>query len=332
MMITAFLVGLLSSFFFAITFVLNRQMDAGGGHWAFTSSLRFLFMAPMLLAVMVPGGRYKAVLRVMAAKPAPWFLWSTVGFGIFYICISAASSFGPAWVIASTWQVTIVAGILLTPLFNRQRVPFGQLVISLVILAGVVLVQTDGLAPAAQSGVAAGVAADAAHVDGVAREDVRASLTGALLVLVAAFAYPLGNRKMLQQFGDSVDAMGRVFGMTLASLPFWVVVSGSALAAGLRPTRGQLVQTAIVALSAGVIATYLFFRATGMVRNDPRHLAVVESTQAGEIVFALLGGVLVYGDRAPGAAGMAGLAVVLAGLCINAFYGAMYRSKEPAMR
>jgi hypothetical protein len=44
----------------------------------------------------------------------------------------------------------------------------------------------------------------------------------------------------------------------------------------------------------------------------------VESTQAGEVVFSLLGGVLVFGDRSPSALAMAGLAIVIVGIISNA--------------
>ncbi len=38
-------------------------------------------------------------------------------FWSFYAPLSFAGAFGPGWLVASTWQITIVAGILLTPFF-----------------------------------------------------------------------------------------------------------------------------------------------------------------------------------------------------------------------
>ena len=46
-------------------------------------------------------------------------------------------------------------------------------------------------------------------------------------------------------------------------------------------------QTFIVALFAGVIATVLFFWATDLVRSQPENLAAVEATQSGAVFFAL---------------------------------------------
>ncbi len=42
------LLGVLAALFFASTFVLNESMQVGGGHWAYSASLRFLFMIPFL--------------------------------------------------------------------------------------------------------------------------------------------------------------------------------------------------------------------------------------------------------------------------------------------
>ena len=48
--------------------------------------------------------------------------------------------------------------------------------------------------------------------------------------------------------------------------------------------RGLVFQSLCVALFSGVIATILFFKATDLVKENPRHLAVIEATQCGEVV------------------------------------------------
>ena len=145
----------------------------------------------------------------------------------------------------------------------------------------------------------------------------RDAVLGFVFMLVAAFAYPLGNRKMMELSGGRVDTLERLFGMTLCSMPFWIILAVIGFLTGSRPAAGQYAQTFVVALFAGIIATLLFFKATEMVRSDAGQLAVVESTQAGELVFALMGGVLVYRDTAPDLAGYIGLAVVVLGLLLN---------------
>lgn len=301
-MIRAFLLGLLASLFFAVTFVLNRQMGIVGGHWIWTASLRFFYMLPMLFLLLLPGRRYLRVMGEIRRDIAGWLLWSTVGFGIFYLFICLASTFGPSWLVAAAWQMTIIAGALLTPLLygksDRQthgRVPARQLLTAVVIVAGVVLVQIRYATLSDAGGVIAGF----------------------VCVLVAAFAYPLGNRQMMRLTAGRINTLERLFGMTLCSMPFWLALAAVGLALGLYPTVSQYQQTFVVALFAGVIATLLFFRATEMVRYDPGHLAVIESTQSGELVFALLGGVLVYHDTPPDLAGFVGLGIVVLGLVMN---------------
>jgi len=303
----AFFLGILASLFFAFTFVLNKQMQLGGGHWIWSASLRFFFMLPILFAMLLPRRKYRIVLAAIRRNIRGWIVWSTVGFGVFYLFICMAAEFGPSWLIAATWQITIVAGALLTPLFYkrddsgmataaRKKIPARQLLVSMIVLAGVILVQAN----------------QASTID-----DGKA-LAGFAFVLIAAFAYPLGNRKMMELAGDGIGTVERVFGMTLCSMPFWIVLSAAALMSGLKPDSAQYAQTFIVAIFSGVVATVLFFKATELVRENTRQLAVIESTQAGEVVFSLLGGVLFFGDQAPAAAGFAGVAIIVAGIILNA--------------
>ena len=51
-------------------------------------------------------------------------------------------------------------------------------------------------------------------------------LNSSLLILLATFSYPLGNRKMLEHCRhDGLTTSQRIFGMTLMSTPFWLCVS-----------------------------------------------------------------------------------------------------------
>ena len=292
----ALLYGILASLFFAFTFLLNHSMNLTGGYWMWSACLRYLIMLPILalLAWRLPGRGFGPVLAAVRDQPGAWLVWSTVGFGLFYLPLTLASVFGESWLVAASWQITIVAGILLTPLFGK-KLPFRSLLLSLVILAGIALLQLPNLAG----------------------NDVRGNCLALVPILVAAVSYPLGNRKMMEVCPAELDTIQRVLGMTLCSLPFWLA---TALAAWLRsgaPSGGQVAQAAVVALFSGVIATLLFFRATDLVKEDPRQLALIEATQCGEVVFTLLGGILVLGDSVPGPAGMAGLALIIAGMVMN---------------
>lgn len=287
--------GILGALFFAFTFIFNRSMNLSGGSWLWSASLRYLFSLPMLAVLVWRKGELTGVLSGIKKAPLTWLIWSTVGFGLFYGPLSLASIYGESWFVAATWQVTILAGLLLTPLFG-QRVPGKQLLMTLVILLGIILIQI----PYFGSGLGSGV--------------VRASL----LILLAAFAYPLGNRKMMVHCKqDQLSTTQRVFGMTLMSMPFWLLLSVFAgVGAGL-PSGGQILQSLIVAVFSGVVATLLFFEATNLVKHNHKQLAVVEATQAGEVLFTLLGGCLFLGDRLPSLLGFFGIAIVTIGIIGN---------------
>ncbi|GAE27434.1 membrane protein [Halalkalibacter wakoensis JCM 9140] len=143
------LLGILAAMFFAVTFVLNRSMELSGGSWMWSSSLRFLFMLPFFFFIVTFRNNGKEVLAEIKKNPIPWFVWSFFGFVLFYAPLTYAAAYGPGWLIAGTWQLVIVAGTLLAPLFFlqvqtaegmkrvRQKIPVGALCISLVILFGV---------------------------------------------------------------------------------------------------------------------------------------------------------------------------------------------------
>ena len=190
-------------------------------------------------------------------------------------------------------------GVLLTPLFGK-RIPVKQLTMSFVILAGIFLLQAPNLS-------AQGIGKNALAL---------------LPILVAAFSYPLGNRKMMQHCPAEMDTNQRVFGMTLASMPFWIAAAVIAWVRSGMPSSGQLLQSLGVALLSGVIATVLFFHATDLVKDNQRQLAVVEATQCGEVIFTLLGGILLLHDRVPDALGFLGIGLIVAGMILNSLLSA----------
>lgn len=292
----AFLYGLLASLFFAATFVLNRSMNLGGGYWMWSASLRYLFMLPMLFLLVWKQHGLREVLVEIRKNAAKWILWSTVGFGLFYLPLTMASLYGESWFVAATWQITIVTGVLLAPLFGK-KIPAKNLAWSAVILFGIFLMQ-------------------AAHFQELQSGGIWRALA---LILIAAVSYPLGNRKMMEICPDSITTPQRVFGMTLCSMPFWLIVSGIADTAHGLPESGQVLQSFFVALFSGVVATVLFFSATNIVRSDQRQLAFVEATQSGEVLFTLIGGILFLNDAIPTGFGFAGIAVIVFGMIGNSF-------------
>lgn len=284
--------------FFALTFILNRSMNLGGGYWMWSASLRYLFMLPMLWLLLRRQKAAAAVVKQIRCRPVVWLLWSTVGFGLFYAPLSMASCYGESWFVAATWQITIVAGVLLTPLFG-SRIPVKNLLFSAVILAGIFMLQLPHLESMESSG----------------------SLKALALILIAGVCYPLGNRKMMAHCPAGFSTTQRVFGMTLCSMPFWLLCSVYALFTHGLPSFGQVVQSVSVALFSGVVATLLFFEATNLVRHNPKQLAIIEATQAGEVLFTLLGGILFLHDSLPTKTGFLGIGIVVLGMLLNSLSG-----------
>lgn len=234
-----------------------------------------------------------------------WFYWTvagSIGFGVFYSLLSFSASFAPGWVIATTWQATILASPLVLLLFGR-RVPLKGMVFTSLIFIGIVMVT------AGQASVAS----------------MEKTLLGILAVTGAAVAYPLGNQMVWEARhstsarlprirGPAVDSsIGRVLLMVLGSIPFWVIVIG--VTSPPPPSVGQLITTAVVAVFSGVIATSLFLYARHHAAT-PYELAAVDSTQSAEVLFALVGEVVFFHAPTPGVVASSGIIAVIAGLIL----------------
>lgn len=307
-------IGVLSALFFAVTFVLNRSMELDGGSWLWSAALRYFFMVPFLFVIVAMRGGLSGMKREMTAAPRPFFIWSFVAFVLFYGPLTFSAGYSPGWLVAGTWQMTIVAGVLLAPFFTfqaktetgdlrtiRHRIPKASLIISLIILVGVVLIQIP-------------------HANSVSTKII---LLGTLPLVMAAFAYPLGNRKMMDLLGGRLDMFQRVLAMTLMTLPIWLVMALYAWATVGLPSTSQVVQSVFVAVSSGVIATSLFFMATDMVQHDQGKLAAVEATQSVELIFAMLGEMVLLSLPLPGALSLVGVLVIIGGMSLHSYQTAL---------
>ena len=123
-------------------------------------------------------GGFAPVWRALRAHPWVWLAWSGIGFALFCVCLTWAAAFAPAWLVAGTFQLTVIAGMLLAPLLYRDaraRLPRAALALGGVIVLGVAIMQ-------------------AGHFDGQLDRDAWLALAA---VTLAAFLYPLGNRAIL---------------------------------------------------------------------------------------------------------------------------------------
>lgn len=307
----AILIGIVSSLFFAVTFILNRSMELSGGSWLWSSSLRYFFMVPFLIGIVLIRGNMKELLHELKTNPVTWILWSTIGFGLFYAPLTFAAASGPGWLVAGTWQFVIIAGLLVVPFFYktvetkngmqrvREKIPVKGLIFSSLIFIGIILIQLQ--------------AAD----EGIGMEML---LVGILPVVVAAFAYPLGNRKMMQHCKNNFDTFQRVLGMTLATTPFWLIIAGIGGATVGLPSKDQVFQSFIVGISSGIIATVLFFFATELVKHDQSKLAAVEATQATQIIFVIFGEVLLLSAPMPTMYSFVGLIMIAGGMVLHSLF------------
>lgn len=301
-------VGILSSLFFSSTFVLNRAMSLAGGHWAWTSSLRFGYMLIFLLLLLLITQGKKALRQVWDVFFQHWLFWviaGSIGFGIFYSLITFSATYAAGWVIATTWQITILATPIVLAFFGRKVPAKGNLLI-LLIFAGILLV----------------------NFEHASITDIRTVMLSAIPVLIAAFAYPIGNQLVWEaRLGENKklphiehpileNGFARVLLLTIGSIPFWIILL--VWTNPPPPTSGQLLTTALVALLSGVIATTLFLY-TRHLCKQPYEIAAVDATQSMEVVFSLVGEIIFLRAVLPGPLGVAGVALTILGLIAYTF-------------
>ncbi len=295
--------GILASLFFSSTFILNRAMSLAGGHWVWTSSLRFGFMLVFLVLLLLVTQGKNALIQIKDVFRQHWIFWiitGSIGFGIFYSLITFSSTYASGWVIATTWQTTILATPLVLIFFGR-KVPTKGILLTLLIFAGIVLV----------------------NIEHAITTDIQTVLLGAMPVLIAAIAYPIGNQlvwevrlgehKKLPHIQHPIleNGLARVLLLTIGSIPFWIILL--LWTQPPPPSSGQLISTALVALLSGVIATTLFLYARHHCKQA-YEIAAVDATQSMEVVFSLLGETILLGGALPGTLGLAGIVLTIIGL------------------
>ncbi|MGO3896319.1 MAG: multidrug resistance efflux transporter family protein [Psychrobacter sp.] len=111
------------------------------------------------------------------------------------------------------------------------------------------------------------------------------------------------------------DAFNKVWLMTLGSVPFWLVL-GIVVHPELPDTK-QVFNTLLVALLAGVAATSIFLYAREKAETSSE-VAGVDATQASEVIFALIGGMLLLNSSLPSMMGLIGIALIIIGLILFA--------------
>lgn len=300
-------IGIVAAFFFSITFIVNEVMANAKGYWGYTAALRYLWMLPLMLIVNhYLGSNLARVLAIIKQNLMAWLIWSQVCFVLFYVPLSWAVDYLPGWLISATWQLTIIFGVLTTPLVKVTRpngqkqalkIPLASLPWMLVILLGVLLT----------------VAAFLYHL-----QHITPMLLAIGAIMFGAVAYPLGNRKIMAVVEPSMTATEKVLAMLLCSYPVWLLIAGLSYHQVGLPHMGQVINTFVVALSSGVIATVLFFKATQLAAHNMRELAAVEATQSMEVVFSVLLSLMFLGHALPTPSQLLGLTLMVGGIIMLA--------------
>ena len=297
-------IGLLSGLFFSSTFILNRVMSLEGGHWVWSASLRYAYMIlflivclPIFQGVRAPG----AVLRLFLAHWKFWIISGSIGFGGFYSLICFSADHAPGWIIATTWQFTIIASLIVLICFGKSF-PKKTWIFSLIVFIGVLTVNLS-------------------HLGSVNAKEM---LMGGFPVLIAAFCYPIGNQLVWEarqgnrylpriQSPYLENPFNKVLLLSLGSLPFWCVLV--LINAPPLPSNGQLINTALVALFSGIFATSLFLYARSKSKRASE-LAAVDATQSSEVIFAMIGEILILNAPLPNGIALSGIILVFIGLTL----------------
>lgn len=311
------LFGLLAGLFFSSTFVLNELMASQGGHWFWSASGRYIFMWLILsLIISLKHGlsTLHKLCQLFLNHVGFWCIAGGVGFGGFYAFLCFGADHAPGWVIAATFQFTSVASLIVLALFgeNLSKSVIGT---SLLIFTGVLIANLgEGL-----------------HDESISLGNLL--LLGALPALLSGFCFPIGNQlvwyaankaqnpsAMPSRLPNGVpsmtsplihSAMNKVWLLTTGSLPFWLVLG--LVIAPESPSSSQVINTFLVALLAGVIATSIFLFARSQASTGGQ-VAAIDATQASEMIFAIFGGMILLGSPAPSVLSLLGIGMVIFGL------------------
>lgn len=294
--------GVTASLFLSSTFIINSLIAGSGGYWAWTAALRSIFLIPILGLVVYFSKQLHPLLGALKQAPGVFIKWGIIGFGLLYTSLAIASLLSPGWMIAATFQINILAGILLAPFIypdNRKAIPRRPLLLSVIIISGVFVMQFEKMSQL---------------------HSATNALLSLILVLLGAIVWPLGNRKLmvdLEQKGIHLNALQRVLGMSIGCLPLLILLSVIGFLKAGAPPITLCESSFYSALFSGFLGGVGFYQATQMVNKNPVALATIEATQVFEIIFTLIGEMILKGTPFPGFYGQVGLLIVLLGMLFH---------------
>lgn len=302
-MVKAISLGVLAAFFFSSTFVINRWLSIDGDNWYWTASLRYFFVILILtpiIFILKDASYLSRCVKALFKNGFFWLLTGGIGFGVFYLTLCYSASFAPGWVIATTWQLTIIISPLLLRVF-KFSVKLGSILFSLIAFIGVFLVNYNEMI----------------NVDS-------SVLKGSFFVLIAAISYPFGislcklamSNKLPWVTIEDIDLLQntfvRVWLMAVGCLPV-LLLAGLFFSNFEPPSINQIIGVGYVAISTGVVATSLLFYACQNVAKNGDEISAVLCTQSFEVPFAMLFEILFLSAVLPGLVGWLGVFAVIFG-------------------
>lgn len=299
-----FMYGFLAALFFSITFVINKWLNVDkGGHWYWTASLRYFFVLILLsFLIFLKYGikHYIDTLKCFIDNFLFWVFAGGIGFGVFYLSLCYASSYSEGWVLATTWQSTILFTPLVIYLLGNKVKLYGIVYLAIMFL-GVCLVNSYAFQ----------------------KSDTNI-FHSILPILLSAICYPLGNtlckyacagkykRLTINKFEISQNVFSQILMMVLGAMP--VLIIAWFIFKPYNPTNTQIEFVFIVAVLTGVIATSLLYKARQLAGTDSNALAFADGTQALEAPLALFWEYTIFGGKLPSYIGILGLTLLCLGI------------------
>jgi len=304
----AILLGIISTFFLSVGFIVNSVTAFRGNNWAWTASLRYLMLMPLLAVIVLLNGKLSASLKAFRAAAGTFLIWGNLGFGIFYGLLVYACQLAPGWLVSASFQTTIIAGLLLESFLYKKRrsdIPRKIYLLAFLLSAGVFIMQGEKFSNMQNSG---------------------AAWLSIFIAIIAAFLWPLGSRELMRSLEKkqiNLDPTQRVLGMTLGSLPVLLILAVYGYSRSGLPPALQVETSLAAVVFSGVFGTVMFYKAMQIVKHNVIARATVEATQVSGILFTLMGEVIFRGMSWPGFYGQLGFGVILVAfslyviLCFN---------------
>ena len=294
-------IGLISSLFFTVTFLINRSISLDGGHWFFSGGLRLIYSLVLFIIgfIIFKGLSYfKLIMKEYIDNIFFWTLSGSIGFGGFYSLLCYSASFSPAWIVATTWQITIVSSLFVLTFFGKKlskKIWF----YTIFIFTGIILVNLS-------------------HFE---ISNFETLFLGVIPILIASFCYPIGNQLVWEEKRKRKDenhnfeiinnSFVKVFLLVLGSVPFWIILYF--LSDPVTPNASQYLSVAIITIISGILATSLFLYARSQADTSSK-LMLVDSTQSSQVIFALSGEMLFLNTAFPNIIGLTGIIITIVGL------------------